>query len=279
MRVFKAHGLGNDYLVLESGEPLNSARIRWLCDRHQGVGSDGLLEPFASTEADRGVRIWNPDGSRAEKSGNGLRIFAHWCARNGAGSAFKVDTGFGIVACRVLGSDRIEVEMGQATVAPEAIGLQQSTAWVDHPLALSTGDVRPATAVSVGNPHCVLFTTANDLDAEPWRSWGASLEVDPRFRNRTNVQLARVVGPGQLELRIHERGAGPTLASGSSSCAAVAAAVLTERSPPGLHEVIMPGGKLQVSCRKDLHLTLTGPVSEVGWFDVSERSALPALST
>lgn len=276
MKLFKAHGLGNDYLVLETSEAMDSARVRWICDRNKGVGADGVLEPRPSRVADHGLRIWNPDGSTAEKSGNGIRIFAHWCWMQGAGSAFTVDTGSAVVHCEVLSPGSIRVEMGQASVDPAAVGLDESRPWVDHELDLGEGQVRPATAISIGNPHCVLFSSAADLEDEPWRLWGAALEVDPRFRRRTNVQLARVLSARSLEIRIHERGAGPTLASGSSSCAVVAASVLTGRTQPGRHEVMMPGGRLQVSCTQDLRMTLTGPVAEIGRFEISVRAVVPS---
>src|SRR5687768_5785699 len=116
MRLFKAHGLGNDYLVLETAEPLDAPLVRALCDRHRGVGGDGVLEPRAASRADHAVRIWNPDGSIAEKSGNGLRILAWWLsAVRGAGAAFTVEVEGNVVGCEVDGTV-VDVEMGTARI-------------------------------------------------------------------------------------------------------------------------------------------------------------------
>jgi len=254
MRLRKYHGLGNDYLVLEApgGEALEPALIRAICDRHRGPGGDGILLPVGSEAADHGVRIYNPDGSEAEKSGNGLRIFARWLVeRRGAGARFTVETPGGVVSCVVDDLD-VEVEMGRASVAPlplAAIGL-------DHP-ALSA-----AFEVSVGNPHSPVFTDAA-LDSLPWRAWGEAVERHPHFPNRTNVQLARVLAPDRLGVRIWERGAGETQASGSSACAVAAAAVASERCPAGSLRVEMPGGVLHITVTPELDLTLRGPVAPV----------------
>ncbi len=261
MRLFKAHGLGNDYLVWEGAEEpaLTAAVVRRLCDRHEGVGGDGLLEPRPSARATFGVRIWNPDGSIAEKSGNGLRIYAYWRARRGAGPAFTVDTGFAVVGCEVRGPV-VDVEMGQATV-----GHATTLVVEGHPLAV--------TPIDVGNPHAVVWRDPHeDLDALPWRAWGAALERDvARFPHRTNVQFAKLVAPGTVEARIWERGAGETRASGSSACA-----VAVEAVRRGLHAsggpltVVMPGGELTVTVRDDLTLRLVGPVAPIATITLDE---------
>jgi diaminopimelate epimerase len=255
MDLYRAHGLGNDYLVLETGEVLDAGRVRALCDRHRGVGSDGILEPVPGLEADYGVRIWNPDGSIAEKSGNGLRIFARWLVdRRGAPPQFSVWTGTDRVTC---------------TVADEAIAVAMGTARFPGRLPSFgvSAEVREVRSVDLGNPHLVLFVDAGDLDAWPWRAWGERLEVDPAFPHRTNVQIAQV-REGRLEIRIWERGAGPTLASGSSSCAAAAAAVKSGRLAPGRIAVDMPGGTLSVHVHPDFRIDLEGPVETVGVFTV-----------
>ena len=265
MRLWRAHGLGNDYLVLEDGPIMTPALARAVCDRHRGVGSDGVLEPTASDRADCGVRIWNPDGSIAEKSGNGLRIFAQWRVdRLASPNQFTVDTGFDVVRCRV-GDSVIEVEMGRASARPGDVPVQREL----RDTFIQVGDDSlPVVAMGVGNPHCVAFFD-NNLDELPWRTWGALLEVHPLFPNRTNVQFARVVNEHTVEIRIWERGAGETMASGSSSCAVAAAAVWTGRLEPGLITVKMPGGTLQVTVQPDLDLLLVGPVEVVGIFEVA----------
>ncbi len=255
MRLARAHGLGNDYLVLEDGAPLDAPLVRALCDRHRGVGGDGLLEPIDRGPADHGVRIWNPDGSIAEKSGNGLRIFARWLARRGAGDAFTVWTGHDVVGCEAA-TDEVKVDMGLAT-------------FEDPPTARLEvcGALREIVPVDLGNPHCVLFVD-DDLDTLPWRAWGEAIETHGRFPRRTNVQIARVLDGERLALRIWERGAGPTLASGSSACAAVAAAVHTGRLLPGTHRVLMPGGELSVGVDARGRVRLRGPVEFVGVVEV-----------
>lgn len=248
MRLWKAHGLGNDYLVLESGEALNASLVQALCDRNRGPGSDGILEPSAMGAADFGVRIWNPDGSIAEKSGNGLRIFARWIADRTGTTRFTVFTGFDTVTCDV-GAESIAIEMGAAKVAPAEV--------------VDGTEVVP---VDVGNPHAVVWL-ASALDLFPWRERGASLEVHPRFPNRTNVQFARVVHRRTAEARIWERGAGATLASGSSACAVAASGVATGRLEPGWVTVDMPGGALRVHVGPG-GLLLEGPVERIGRFDL-----------
>ncbi len=253
---FKAHGLGNDYLVAhEPHAPLTPELVRALCHRHTGCGGDGVLEPVPSQEG-LAVRIWNPDGSIAEKSGNGLRIFAWWArVYRGAPAAFRVRVvpavGPGETVGCVVDGDRVTVEMG----AGRLVGRRSY---------VLSGAPREAWAVSVGNPHCVLFL--DDPDAVPWRAWGAELERHPDFPDRTNVQFARVDGPDALTLRIWERGAGETSASGSSACAVAWAAVHTGRVSAGPLRLHMAGGELGVTVRADGSLVLAGPVAPVGFF-------------
>jgi diaminopimelate epimerase len=262
MILIKSHGLGNDYLVLHHADlPMTPARARLICDRHVGVGGDGVLEQRPGEGADYGLRIWNPDGSTAEKSGNGLRIFARYLHdHHGAPARHTISVDSGVVRCHVE-PDAVTVEMGQATFAPQAIPCTR-------PLSLTPvevcGTTLPLTAVGVGNPHCVVFfPPGTDLDALPWREWGAALEVHPLFPNRTNVQLACVRDDRTVEIRIWERGAGETAASGSSSCAVAAAAVAQGRVSRDVR-LLMPGGELSVVVGPELALTLRGPVEEIG---------------
>lgn len=266
MKFWKAHGLGNDYLVLESPLTLDARLVAAICDRHQGLGSDGILEPCApSLGADYGVRIWNPDGSLAEKSGNGLRIFGRWLASaRGAGERFSISTDACKVACSASAS-AVSVEMGHATFVAAEVPVLADGELIDGPIELSDGSLQ-VTAVGMGNPHCVVFR-AEPLDQLPWRRWGAELEHHPRFPNRTNVQIARVLAPSLVEIRIHERGAGETQASGSSSCAVAAAGVRTGRLDSGRIRVVMPGGELFVTVSES-GILLEGPVEGVGHFEL-----------
>ena len=268
----KGHGLGNDYVVMEESDlprPLSTRAIGRICDRNWGVGSDGILLRVPSANADFGLRIFNPDGSEAEKSGNGLRIFAKYLwdhGHTGGKPTFTVDTKGGIVECQchvVDGGVRfVTVEMGHATFrAPEIPMNGPDRDVVDVPLQLTDGTSLRVTAVSVGNPHCVVFVDRLD-DAET-RRLGPLIERHPVFPNRTNVQFARAAAADVLDILIWERGAGYTLASGSSSCGAASAAVRTGRCRAGRVTVRMPGGELAVHVRDDWSLRLEGPVEEV----------------
>lgn len=264
MKLLKSHSLGNDYLVIESGEPLDAGLVRALCDRHLGVGGDGVLEPLPSNRADFGLRIWNPDGSQAEKSGNGLRIFARWLVdHRGAAAEHTIEVPSGVVRCRVA-PEAVTVEMGQATFCPAAIPATETL--IDAPREVE-GTLLRLTAVGLGNPHCVVFVR-DELDALPWRTWGAALEAARWFPHRTNVQIARILTRKRIAARIWERGAGETRASGSSACAVAAAAVRLGRAD-GQVAVEMPGGSLSVEVGPGFGLTLWGPVQEVCRVEVS----------
>jgi diaminopimelate epimerase len=267
----KGHGLGNDYLVLDQADlphRLSEAAIVRLCDRNWGIGSDGILLLVPSARADFGLRIFNPDASEAEKSGNGLRIFAKYLWDHGRAKAevFTVDTKGGVVECRChVRRGRVgfvTVEMGRASFRPADIpmtGVEGEAVGV--PLRLDDGTSLTATVVSVGNPHCVVFV--DRLDPTECKRLGPLLERHPAFPQRTNVQFARAGGKRELDILIWERGAGYTLASGSSSCGAASAAVRTGACEHGRITVRMPGGELAVEVRRDWSLRLEGPVEEV----------------
>ncbi|CAN5712449.1 diaminopimelate epimerase [soil metagenome] len=272
MRFFKGHGLGNDYIALDLGDypgNLSPGVVRLLCDRHRGIGSDGVLGRVSSRRAEFGLRIFNPDGTEAEKSGNGLRIFAAYLLDLGEvaiNQQFSVDTAGGVVEMEVI-SDRgtelmVEVEMGIATFRTVDVGLagpdrDGAGEWLE----MAAGDRLTINTVSLGNPHCVVFM--DELSADDLRRLGPEISTHPHFQQGTNVQFARVAGPSTMEAIVWERGAGETLASGSSACAVAAAAVkrgLVSGSPI---EVVMPGGTLEVTVREDWGVLLRGPVEGV----------------
>ncbi len=272
MRFYKAHGLGNDYLALDTdGLPfgLTPPAVRLLCDRNYGVGSDGVLARVGSVNADFGLRIFNPDGSEAEKSGNGLRIFAAYLLEIGAvveAAPFTVETPGGTVALSILESGptslMIEAEMGTASFRSADVGLIGPDREVEgEVLELESGEKVAINTVSMGNPHCVVFF--DELDPEELRSVAPRVSTHPWFERGTNVQFARAVEPGVVEALVWERGAGETLASGSSACAVAAAAMrrglVSERSV----EVRMPGGTLRVTIDEEWNVTLLGPVEDV----------------
>src|SRR5947209_11633107 len=226
IRFAKGHGLGNDYVVIDQTDlsaPLTPTMIRRLCDRNRGIGSDGILLRVPASRADFGVGIFNPDGSEAEKSGNGLRIFAKYLYDHGHAKAtvFTVDTRGGLVecACHVVDGRvaAVAVEMGRATFrAPEIPMNGPDREAIGIPLEVA-GTILTVTAVSVGNPHCVVFVER--LDEGEVRRLGPLVEQHPAFPNRTNVQFARVRARDTVDVLVWERGAGWTLASGSSACA------------------------------------------------------------
>ena len=267
----KGHGLGNDYIVISETDlprPLSPEAIRRICDRNWGVGSDGILLLVPTQRADFGLRIFNPDGSEAEKSGNGLRIFAKylWDHGHAKTETFTVDTKGGVVECRchVLNGrvNFVTVEMGRVSFrAPEIPMNGPDRDVVGVPLQLADGTTLTVTALSVGNPHCVTFVPR--LDEAECRRLGPLIERHPAFPNRTNVQFARVHARDTVDILIWERGAGYTLASGSSSCGAASAAVRNGLCDPGRVRVRMPGGELVVEVRADWSLRLEGPVEEV----------------
>jgi diaminopimelate epimerase len=268
----KGHGLGNDYIVMEESAlpaPLTERAIVRVCDRNWGVGSDGILLLVPTARAEFGLRIFNPDGSEAEKSGNGLRIFAKYLWDHGHArgkKTFTVDTKGGVVECTCHERDGrvnfVTVEMGRVTFrAPDIPMNGPDREVVSVPLQLADGTSVTATALSVGNPHCVIFV--DRLDEAETRRLGPLIERHPAFPQRTNVQFARVAGADTLDISIWERGAGYTLASGSSSCGAASAAVRNGLCRHGRVTVRMPGGTLVVDVRSDWSLRLEGPVEEV----------------
>ena len=267
----KGHGLGNDYIVMSRGDlpfDLSEASIVRICDRNWGIGSDGILMLVPSAKADFGLRIFNPDGSEAEKSGNGLRIFSKWLRDHGLAKRdnFTIETPGGVVECLCHVRDGrvrfVTVEMGRATFrAPEIPMNGPDRDVVAVPLQLSDGTALSVTAVSVGNPHCITFVER--LDTEACKRLGPLIERHAAFPQRTNVQFARVADRHTLDILIWERGAGYTLASGSSSCGAASAAVRNGLCDHGKVTVRMPGGDLIIEVRPDWSLRLEGPVEEV----------------
>jgi diaminopimelate epimerase len=265
---YKYHGLGNDYLVINPAEfPLDPSpgAVRAICDRHYGAGSDGiLLGPLAEPGQDRlTLRIFNPDGSEAEKSGNGLRIFAWFLYEHGFVDAapFPIRTKGGRVLAQIVdpAAKVVRVDMGapsfDARAAAPGSGLAEI---VDREQDFGADHCR-ITFVSMGNPHCVV--TGLPLSEALACRLGPVIERSPLFPARTNVQFLQVLSRSEIMIEIWERGASYTLASGSSSCGAAAAA-----RRMGLVDdevtVHMPGGVLQVSfANGSAHLQ--GPVEKV----------------
>src|SRR4051794_15626835 len=269
---FRGHGLGNDYVVMDPKDlsfSLTPSRIKAICDRNWGLGSDGILAGVPSSAADFGLRIFNPDGSEAEKSGNGIRIFAAYLLDRGrvrVGEPFRIDTPGGTVGVVILdesddGVLDVEVEMGTASFRSGDVGLAGPDREVDEALELASGERLRITTVSIGNPHCVVFQ--GELDPEALRRLAPQVSTHPDFARGTNVQFAVPDGAGGVDAWVWERGAGETSASGSSACAVAAAAVRRGLLTARQVAVRMPGGTLRVEVRDDWSLLLRGPVEGV----------------
>jgi diaminopimelate epimerase len=263
----KYHALGNDYLVVDPKNlpsPLTPEQIRTICHRNFGVGSDGLLlGPFPSKKGKFGLRIFNPDGSEAEKSGNGLRIFSRylWDKKLVGSGEFSVETTGGIARATVLQRGKIvSVEMGNVSFWSDEIPVAGPRREViNEPIHLR-GERFNFCVATIGNPHCVLPLAK--ISAELARQIGPLLETHARFPNRTNVQLMKVLDRNNIQIEIWERGAGYTLASGTSSSAAAAVAHklgLVDRLV-GVH---MPGGKIQIEIGDHFAIRMTGAVTKV----------------
>ena len=258
----KSHGLGNDYIVIDPKDipfTMTPDAVRLICDRNRGVGSDGILLVSAGEDTDFGVRILNPDGSEAEKSGNGVRIFAKFLREHGYTDKdrFTLHTSGGRVTCVLEHANgrvaQITVDMGRARFDPlDAIEVE--------------GRRLEVTSVSMGNPHCVVIVP--DLAVVDVRALGPKIETHPAFPNRTNVQFAQVMSRSQVRILIWERGAGYTLASGSSSCA-VAAACHRKGLVDRDLTVSMPGGELSIKIGEDGEIRMRGPVEEICTGDLS----------
>ncbi len=269
MEFHKYHGLGNDYLVMapnKIGRELALNEIELICHRNYGIGSDGILwGPIHTSTADFALRIFNPDGSEAEKSGNGLRIFARYLFDQGlvkADTPFTVQTAGGRVRAEVLDSGHlVRVEMGSVSFDSTRIPVVGSVREVVQERIDVLGVSYTFSAATIGNPHCVILL--DDVSPELAKRVGPHVEVDPRFPNRTNVQFLKVLGRNDIQIEIWERGAGYTLASGSSSSAAAAVARklgLCDRDIT----VHMPGGTLLITVEDDFSVEMVGPVTRVG---------------
>jgi diaminopimelate epimerase len=260
----KYHGLGNDYLVIDPNVQdfaMAGANIRLICDRNFGVGSDGILYGPAFDGDMPVLRIFNPDGSEAEKSGNGLRIFAKYLFEKKyvRSKSFQIKTLGGIVDVQVQDrtANLIRINMGKVTFLSTEIPVAGERREVVNEALNINGTDYEMTCLSIGNPHCVIPMPA--VSEETARALGPFVENDRMFPNRINMQIVRVIDRANIDIRIWERGAGYTLASGSSSCAAAAA---THRLGFVDNDITvhMPGGTLQIEIAADGQIHMTGPV-------------------
>jgi diaminopimelate epimerase len=263
---YKYHGLGNDYIVIDPAKcsvPMTEENIKLICHRNLGVGSDGILYGPIKKSGGIHLKIFNPDGSEAEKSGNGLRIFAQylWDQKYVTYKSFHVHTKVGPVEATILDEHHnlIKIDMGELSFTPQDIPIELNVDEViNHEITLDNKSFK-INCVSIGNPHCVII--ADSVSKELATKYGQKLETYKLFPNRTNVQFVQVIDRKNIKIEIWERGAGYTLASGSSSVGATAVA-----HKHGLIDsnvtVHMAGGNVNVKIQENRAL-LTGTVERV----------------
>ena len=281
MRFYKYHALGNDYLVMNpadySGLPASGGakgdrgwsqptadQIRVICHRNFGAGSDGILwGPLPSKKARFGLRIFNPDGSEAEKSGNGLRIFSRYLfdQKLVGSEPFTIEVPGGVVESKVMdGGQRIAVDMGRVTFQSDQIPVAGPVRPVLGEKFTIQGREFTFNAAGIGNPHCVIVLP--EISADLAKQYGPDIEVHKNFPNRINVQFLKVIDRRNVQIEIWERGAGYTLASGSSSSAS--AAVAHKLGLVDAHLTVhMPGGQIGIEIAPDFAIKMTGPTTRV----------------
>lgn len=274
---FKLHGAGNDFVVIDAMQP-NPAALAGLeawkaaapaiCERHTGVGADGILLLWPSDVADVRMVVINADGSEAEMCGNGIRCVARFMRDAGRieGTTCRVETGAGILSPELLGGDLVRVSMGRPRLERREIPMTgpESERVVDEHLE---GTALRITAVSMGNPHAVVFLP--DLEDFHFELLGPVLSGHKRFPEGVNAGFAQVLSPSEIRLRVWERGVGPTLACGTGACAAAVAGNLSGRLERDVR-VHLPGGTLRIEWGADDVVYMTGPAVPV------YRGALPA---
>jgi diaminopimelate epimerase len=294
----KVQGLGNDFLVIDlrgasaaqAATVTDPQTVRALCDRHFGVGGDGVLAVLPGVQGDARMRVLNADGSEAEMCGNGIRCVAKVLYESDPAlrkPVLNIETGAGLLACALqIQEDHgqvssVAVEMGRPRLTREEIPLYPGGPTRALRESLGAGGRRFAfTAVSMGNPHAVIFIDdpGEDLRALA-EKYGPLLEVDPTFPRRTNVEFARVRGR-EIDLVVWERGCGITLACGTGACATVVAAALEERLPAGVETPVhLPGGTLRITAASGYRgVTMRGPAVSLFRAEIDPAAALRALA-
>ena len=270
MRFHKYHALGNDYIVLNPADfpqwktAPTVGQIRVICHRNFGVGSDGILwGPLPSTKSDFGLRIFNPDGSEAEKSGNGLRIFSRylWDQKLAKNATFTVETPGGHVQSVIKNNGHlITVDMGNVSfVSTKIPHVGQEREVINEAITVLDRTFTYCSA-TIGNPHCVIPLDA--ISPELAHRYGPHLETHANFPRKTNVQFLKVIDRANIQIEIWERGAGYTLASGSSSSASAAVAHKLGLVDANV-TVHMPGGKIGIEIGDGVAIRMTGSVNKV----------------
>jgi len=266
----KYHGLGNDFILIDNRHQPNPClapeQAVWVCDRHRGVGADGVIFLLPGQgNSHYTMQIFNSDGSEPEMCGNGIRCLARFVAElEGTQTmTYRIQTLAGVITPQLQPDGQVTVNMGQprlqAAEIPTTLG-QPEAKVVDQPLEVA-GQSWLVTCVSMGNPHCITFVT--DVAAVSLSVLGPQFEHHPAFPQRTNTEFIQVVQPDYLKMRVWERGAGPTLACGTGACAALVAGVLSDRCNRRA-TVELPGGSLEIEwSAPDQPVMMTGPAEKV----------------
>lgn len=267
----KWQGCGNDFVFVNAMEQPIEPILRHttrLCDRHYGIGADGVIFILPSDKADLCMRIFNTDGSEAEMCGNGIRCFARWARElglTGGADTFSVETGAGILYPEILPGGEVRVDMNRPHLAADEIpvsGLGEGPVISETIYSEILGTSFQVTCVSMGNPHCVIFVP--DMANVDLARLGPALESDPHFPRKTNVEFVQKLDERTLRMRVWERGAAVTLACGTGSCATLVAAVLN-RLVDREADIILDGGRLHVEWdgKPEDHVFMTGPAEKV----------------
>lgn len=267
LKFWKYQGIGNDFVLIDNLDltaPMDPEFARRVCDRHFGVGADGVLYVMPGADSDVTMRVLNPDGSEAEMCGNGIRCVARYVFENGivGKKEFTIGTLAGRMTARILDTEdfMVEINMGAPILNGRDIPMDREGRFINEPME-ANGIKMHGNGVSMGNPHLVIFDSLTDRQMD---ELGPVLERSPLFPNRTNVEFATVT-EGKIHIRVYERGAAWTLACGTGACAATVAAALN-----GMVEfdkaidVRLPGGWLKITVHKDLgYVLMAGPAEPV----------------
>ncbi len=251
----KWQGLGNDFIILEEDIATSDLAIK-MCDRNFGIGADGLFCPTKSEAADIAWKFFNSDGTIAQMCGNGIRCFAKFALEHNLvnSNKFTVETLAGIITPEILGNGNVLVDMGEPIFDAATIPVCSET-----PNSIEIQGFR-AFAVSMGNPHCVIYT---DEDSEFMaRNYGALIEVDPLFPQKTNVEFVNIISQNRIKMNVWERGCGITLACGTGACASVVAGV-KQGLINNICDVVLPGGVLNIEYKENDRIYMSGPAKKV----------------
>lgn len=274
IKMSKYQGLGNDYLILDPKKnkvQLQGKKVALLCQRGCGLGADGMLYGPIEIDGKLGVRIFNADGSEAEISGNGVRIFAKYLIDEGyvTEKKFAIETMSGTIYVECLNSRATEfkVNMGKASFLSREIPVTGEVREVINETFTFHNEEYKATCLTVGNPHCIIFM--DNVSAEKAKELGPYVENADEFPERMNLQICKQIDKGNLDIEIWERGSGYTKASGTGSCAAAAAAYRLGLVESRIN-VNQPGGMIQIDIGLDGTLYMTGTVGYLADIHVAE---------